>query len=119
MYHGTTEKFSQFKKEYLASGGAYGSGFYFTNSYSLAKVYSDGGEPIAAYLTLRKPWIVDLDRPYDERRIARTPFRKKNVRGWLMSQGYDGVLVRQDLYLEAIAYEPEQIEIIPKGGRRR
>lgn len=112
MYHGTTAKFSEFKKEQLSPGGAYGAGFYFTNDRDLAQQYSGGGEPVAARLTLRRPWVVDLDLPYAEAAAAKRPFRTTGARERLHADGYDGVLVKQGDYLEAIVYDPAQIAVI-------
>ena len=114
MYHGTTAKFSEFDAAHMSPSGAYGAGFYFSNDYDLGKEYSDGGEPVAARLSLRNPWVVDLDLPYDDarRREAQQVFRGKGVRERLQAEGYDGVLVKQGDYLEAIVYEPSQIKRI-------
>jgi hypothetical protein len=114
MYHGTTAKFAKFSAEHLSPTGAFGSGFYFTNDHDLASQYSDGGEPIAAHLTLKRPWVVDLDDRETRSETGR-PFRAVGSRERLMAEGYDGVLVKQGDYLEAIVYEPSQIEIIGRG----
>lgn len=113
MYHGTTAKFSEFRKDYASESGTYGAGFYFTNDYELAKEYSHGEEPVAAYLSIQKPWVVDLDWPYDDEgtQAAKRMFRTGGARERLIEQGYDGVLVKQDDYLEAIVFEPSQIKI--------
>jgi len=108
MWHGTTKKFTVFDKSFLAPSGAYGPGFYFTSDYELAKMYSGDGEPVPAYLSIKKPWTQDRDEPYDSPRHR--SFR--GMSGQLRKKGYDGVLVIEGNYREAVALEPEQIMIV-------
>jgi len=108
MWHGTTKKFSRFDKSFLSPSGAFGSGFYFTNDYELAKLYSNGGEPIAAYLSIKRPWTQHRDKPYGS---AKHP-SFHGMSGHLEERGYDGVLVIEREYREVVALHPEQITII-------
>jgi len=93
MFHGTVASFNEFDASYLSAGGAYGAGFYFTNNEPLARTYSDGADPVRAYLSLKNPWVVDLDDYYDME--SRRVFRQKGARERLMHSGYDGVIVRR------------------------
>jgi len=110
MFHGTVASFTEFDASYLSSGGAYGAGFYFTNDEPLARKYSDGAAPIRAYLTLNNPWVVDLDDYYE--RESKSMFRQKGARERLTQSGYDGVIVREGRYREAVVYSPMQIRIV-------
>ena len=103
MWHGTTKKFDRFDVRYLSPTGAYGPGFYFTNDYELAKEYSDGGEPVAAYLSIKAPWtqIWGIQKSF------------KGMAGRLEEMGFDGVLVIDGDYVEAVALHPSQILRVP------
>lgn len=100
MWHGTTKKFDRFDVRYLSPSGAYGPGFYFTNDYELAKDYSNRGEPISAYLSLKSPWTQIYG-------TQRQTFR--GMAGRLEEMGFDGVLVIDGDYVEAVALHPSQI----------
>ena len=52
MYHGSPEQFTAFDKSKAKASGAYGRGFYFTNSDSHAKQY---GNLYAVYLDVKNP----------------------------------------------------------------
>lgn len=119
LYHGTTENFDQFDLAKMAPSGAFGQGFYFSNDLSLAKAYSRGGDPIAAIVTLQNPYVVNLDLDYfsDERTVQSRMLRPATtLRDRLIGLGHDGVLVKQKGYVEAVAYYPNQIEILGKEG---
>ena len=112
LYHGTTSKFDTFDIGKTNSSGAFGRGFYLSNSYSLAKQYSDGGEPMVCTVTMKNPYVIDYNQGYDatvERRRILKP--AMTARDRLVELGYDGILVKQDNYVEAIAYYPSQIKI--------
>lgn len=52
MYHGSPAQFTIFDKKKARSSGAYGSGFYFTDSQSHASTY---GQQYSVYLNIRNP----------------------------------------------------------------
>lgn len=104
VWHGTTRKFDKFDTEFLSPTGAFGPGFYFTNDYALAQLYADGGAPIAAYLKIKKPFVIDYDTD------SGASFR--GMAGRLESLGYDGVLVKQGDYREVVALHPAQIQVV-------
>lgn len=119
LYHGTSEDFDEFDIDKLPESGAFGSGFYFSNSYSLGRQYSRGKEPMICRVTLDNPFVYDADGPYEERpRLSPA----KTLRQRLMAQGYDGILVKQDSdngYREVIAYNPDNITILGRGKIKR
>jgi hypothetical protein len=114
MYHGTKEKFTSFDINTIRNGGPFGNGFYFSNDKDLGTRYSDGGEPVATYVALKNPLIIDYDAktPNPERSIFRNN-RSAEVTRILKGKGYDGVLIKQlsdNGYVEAIAFNPSQIK---------
>lgn len=102
MWHGTPAKFQRFDERFLSPSGAFGPGFYFTNDYALAKMYSDGSEPVAAYLSIKNPWT----KIHGEQKSFR------GMAGRLEAHGYDGVLVLDDDYVEAVAIRASQILVV-------
>ncbi|MNU60499.1 hypothetical protein D3C71_496910 [compost metagenome] len=116
LCHGSEMDFDVFDLARTNDGCAYGRGFYFTNDLDLGRQYSGGGDPYVARITFENPYVVDLDRPYEQRAEARRMFRpNKGARERLLDLGHDCVLVRQDGYIEMVVLDPGMIESF---GRR-
>jgi hypothetical protein len=111
LYHGTTETFTEFDFDQIKSFGPWGSGVYLSNSYSLGKTYSNGGEPMVVRVTLAKPYYINLD-DFDVAMDQKKPFRSAAGKQDLLDQGYDGVVVTQDRYVEVAAYRGAKLEIL-------
>ena len=109
VYHGTLNKFSTFD-ESAQQGGTFGKGFYFSNSESLGREFSEGAEPMSVYLSLKNPYVVNLDASFEESLRQTSVFKKKGGKERLQAQGYDGVIAVEDGYMEAVAFKPEQIK---------
>lgn len=110
LYHGTTQQFSEFDHDLITSHGPYGNGIYLTNDYGLARQYAEGQEPMKVRVTLQKPYCLDLSDP--TQRDRRAPFRSSEGKQQLVRDGYDGVVVTEDNYIEVVAYRSATLEII-------
>jgi hypothetical protein len=116
LCHGTHADFKGFDPSERNESGAFGSGFYFSNDIELEQEYSNGLDPVVAKVTLHNPYILDKSLPYDKCLAAARIFRPiEHARERLIGQGYDGVLLIQDAYVEVVAFYPRQIE---SYGRR-
>ncbi|CAN7209488.1 hypothetical protein LJR231_000616 [Phyllobacterium sp. LjRoot231] len=116
LCHGTHADFKGFDPSEYNESGAFGSGFYFSNDIELEQEYSNGLDPVVAKVTLQNPYILDKSLPYDQCLAASRVFRPiEHARERLIGQGYDGVLLIQDTYVEVVAFYPRQIE---SHGRR-
>jgi len=109
LLHGTPETFTKFDFDKITSMGPYGVGVYLSNDYGLAKTYSDGGEPMQVEVILVKPYHLDLD---SADRSLRAPFRSRQGKEKLLSEGYDGVVVTEGDYVEVCAYAGAHLTII-------
>ncbi|NTF17015.1 DUF3990 domain-containing protein [Agrobacterium rubi] len=110
LCHGSTHDIDVFDLSMTRDGCAYGRGFYFSNDIALGRTYSDGEDPYVARITYANPYVVDLDRPYEEN-VGRRMFRpNKGIRERLVDLGFDCVLVRQDGYVEMVVLHPEMVE---------
>ena len=126
LKHGTASKFNEFAFEKLGSNTRQGSGelgFFFTSKDFLAKDYSEiaskGGWGEGRG-TLSEPIIYDvfLDIKNPKKYKTATEFyreaetKKSDLNAWrkeLEDQGYDGVIVRDDLE-EVVVFNPNQIK---------
>jgi hypothetical protein len=119
LFHGTPHDFKDFDATKAGPFGAYGGGFYFSNDFGLGRQYSDFEDPMVCTVTLKKPWIVDLDLDYfsPELKAQKEVFRNTGARERLMAQGYDGVIVKQGSYREVIAYDPAAIQNHGRGTK--
>lgn len=116
LCHGTDSEFHGFNVNECNECGAFGRGFYFSNDFELERVYSNGLDPVVAKVTLQNPYILDVNLPDDEYLAAARVFRPvRHARERIIGLGYDGVLLRQDSYVEAVAFYPRQID---SYGRR-
>ena len=116
LCHGTAAEFQGFDVNECNQCGAFGRGFYFSNDFELERVYSNGLDPVVAKVTFQNPYVLDVNLPDDEYLAAARIFRPvRNARERLIELGHDGVLLRQDGSVEAVAFYPGQIE---SHGRR-
>ena len=124
VYHGTTNDFDTFSKT-KNTIGAYGEGFYFTNSSDYASDYSRGNNAniLPIYLKIVNPFIISYDFNNGEQTMPKgfdSAILEKmlNNRGVsrdftnkLKALGYDGV-ISYDRYgdIEYVVFEPTQIK---------
>lgn len=143
VYHGAASGFTEFKKKNIGARdpGFFGSGFYFAPDEDSAQGYADSaseadggtksGEVIDAYVSLKNPFIWDME-PGDGAKATRaalakfgvdrssvrgdsaalgSPDERKRFNSAVRSAGHDGVIVRdEDGIREVVAFEPEQIK---------
>lgn len=114
MYHGTGENFKVFDTT-KNSSGAFGAGIYATNDESLGRRYSGDKPPMKLFVKMKNPYIMDSSLPFDEKMARGRVFRQKGARERLMAQGYDGVLLKEGNYREAIAFENTQVKSADKN----
>ena len=120
-YHGTDAKFTVFdssKKRTKVLN--FGKGFYFGTNKDKAKMYSETGNIIDAYLSMKKPYEIfsyrldkfDLDRLSNE-------FSEKvtidNIQEVLKKNGYDGIIARSyngttNPISQYVVFNPNQIK---------
>lgn len=112
LCHGTRHDFDEFDLSFCEEGGAMGRGFYFSNEIEMGRQYSNGADPIVAMITMENPYELDRDAAsYEERLAWGRMFRpNRDARERMIAAGYDGVLFREDGYVEAVVFYPEQIE---------
>ncbi|WP_440111786.1 PLxRFG domain-containing protein [Acidovorax sp. BL-A-41-H1] len=106
MFHGTTQTFDAFDLKF-ASSGMYGSGFYFTDEFSLARDYAAGGPVMEVYLSLKNPATQSV---VDEVIEQVGEDNADDIRAELIRLGHDGVLVDDAGELLAVAFEPSQVK---------
>lgn len=118
MYHGGSAAIDEFSLMYVAEGGTWGQGFYFSNDEPLARQYAKNVNEhvVVAYLSLQNPYIVDYAMPYGERLERNDVFQTVGVRERLIKAGYDGVLITEEDYVEAVAFYPTQIKSVDNVG---
>ncbi len=118
MYHGGSAAIDEFSLMYVAEGGTWGQGFYFSNDEPLARQYAKNVDEhvVSAYLSLQNPYIVDYAVSYDVRNYRNRVFRTDRVRERLIKAGYDGVLITEEDYVEAVAFYPTQIKAVDNAG---
>ena len=110
LCHGTDSEFQGFNFNECNECGAFGRGFYFSNDFELERIYSNGLDPVVAKVTMQNPYILDMNLPDDEYLAASRVFRPiEHARERIIGLGYDGVLLRRDSYVEAVAFYPRQI----------
>lgn len=133
VYHGTDQKFSEFKKSQDREPGDYGAGFYLTGDKALAQGYAEkragvAGGPVVMplYASIQNPFIVNIDTNLTEAQQKFKPIRDKEQAARftesLIAQGYDGVIVKLrdidditgqiefEMIEEVVAFRPEQIK---------
>ncbi len=147
VYHGTPNRdIDSFDPAYMGTtsdSGFYGHGHYFTTNKDEAQDYADKrgagrGEVHAAYLNIRKPFLIDF-RDYNSSVDTRRRLKALGVKltagdfienreefqSILKANGYDGVMAwRDDRYdnrkdehsLEAVAFDPTQIKAVDNEG---
>lgn len=113
LYHGTTQKFDEFDFDKITSSGPFGNGVYLSNDIGLARIYSDGGEPMQVRVKLKKVYWLDLD---DRENDRKKPFRSAAGKQQLLDAGYDGVVATQGRYVEVVAYRGAELTIIDQAG---
>jgi hypothetical protein len=118
LAHGTRASFVEFDLSFCQRTSM-GRGFYFASDIEMAQVYSGGMDPIVAIVTLGNPYEIDGEEvtPRDVMEWARV-FKSPGAREQLMVAGYDGAIYREGEFIEAVAFLPEQIEILGRhpGG---
>jgi hypothetical protein len=86
---------------------------FFTASRQTAEGYAaragEGGQVIAAYLTIKNPKVLDFLAPNTPRWYA----QKRRV---LMNQGFNGMVIGGDTF---VAFHPSQITVVSDVGSRR
>lgn len=145
VYHGTLADFEKFDlnapRNYDGGAGRdntdtgwFGKGLYFTPSGKVAgAAYAnrEGGNVIPAYLDLKNPIEIDIDRyPSEAKAMSQAlaglgrerDFTKDDSptaqTEWAKSQGYDGVIVsRNGKPEEIVVFDPEQISSAITGNR--
>jgi len=121
LYHGTPETFDKFDIEKIVDGGPFGRGIHFTNSYKTAKIYSGDQEPLKANITLKNPYIVSRSgdsefsqqMSYSQQTKIFRPVSTARER--LMKMGYDGMVLKEDDYIEVVVYDVSTIDILGRG----
>ncbi|HKZ42102.1 MAG TPA: hypothetical protein VJ044_14150, partial [Candidatus Hodarchaeales archaeon] len=112
VYHGTASDFSEFDERYLGEYSDHPSahfGFYFTNDPATASDFADreGGRVIGAYLKMENPAVMKAEEfaeeldfwkgvkgsRYGGDRYERSAEHFRETREWLISKGYDGLIV--------------------------
>ena len=116
LCHGTDANFEEFNLSECNYSGAFGRGYYFSNDVELEQEYSNGLNPVVAEVTLQNPCVLDKSISSDQWLAATRVFRPvERARERLIGLGYDGVLLRQDTFVEVVAFYPRQIR---SYGRR-
>jgi hypothetical protein len=113
MYHGTNATFDQFNMSEQ-------DGAYFSSDKDYAAGYADvkadfGGEATVreAYLLLQNPLELSGENDTDWKRFTQRELDKRE----LQKQGYDGVVLRYaNGDVEAMVFDPSQVEFIDRGG---
>lgn len=116
--HGSRAEFDEFDLAFTPeAGSAMSRGFYFTNDIEMGRRYSGGADPYVATVSLENPYELDRDAvTFEERLTWGRAFRpNRGSRERLIEAGYDGVVFREDDYVEVVVFFPEQIE---NYGRR-
>jgi len=106
VYHGTRSDVSEFDRGTIGSAtddGFLGDGFYFTDSPRAASAFAkgDGGNVVAAYVSIKNPYYADGLLP--DYMTAES----------LQASGFDGVIYQADGsgdYSEFVAFSPNQIK---------
>jgi len=124
-YHGTARPFRAFDPRYIGTahdGGFVGKGFYFSTTENVARSYAGTeGVLMDCLLSLENPYVFDSDSPIEYRSHAFPVPNIRDIRGGLIAQGYDGVIVRhiphprdedQAVSLEMVAWEATQVRIM-------
>jgi len=124
-FHGTAKPFGDFDPAYIGTahdGGFVGRGFYFSTTEDVARSYAGmEGVVMDCLLTLDNPYVFDSDSPIEYRSHAFPVSNIRDIRGGLIAQGYDGVIVRhiphprdedQTISLEMVVWEPTQVRIM-------
>lgn len=129
VYHGTNTDFKSFSAAAIGNNldaeqksGAWGRGFYFTDNKKSASKYADkiNGTVIPAFISLKNPLILDWknSRPSEWSSDAKQ-FRgmaginedTNKATDWAISQGYDGIIIRDNSdFDEIVVFEPTQIK---------
>lgn len=77
----------------------------------MAQVYSGGRDPVVARIRIENPYEIDAftTSTADVAEWARM-FKMADARERLIGSGYDGVVYREGVFLEVVAFHAEQIE---------
>ena len=116
-YHGTGEEFDNFSLEKTGGGG-----FYFTRQKADAESFAEGrftGKKVVkeVYLDIKNP--APKEAIIEAFNKANTGNPSKEVREYLIKQGYDGYygeksIVGANRFAETVVFYPEQIKAVPK-----
>jgi len=112
LAHGSRAVFDEFDLAFCRRTSM-GRGFYFTSDFDMAHVYSGGDDPLVARIRIGNPYEIDASEASTVRIMewARI-FKHPDAREQLLASGYDGVVFRDGDFIEAVAFHPEQIEIL-------
>jgi DNA-binding CsgD family transcriptional regulator len=130
VFHGTSADIQSFDRTQVHETGDYGAGYYFTSDDALASGYAkkrgEGANVMPVYLSLRNPYVVNIDSDKTEAQQKFQPIKDKafaeKFTGSLKAKGHDGVLVMLrdiepetgevlDQYVEeVVAFSPTQIK---------
>lgn len=138
VYHGTAKSFDAFEPDAIGSNidqehqsGAWGKGWYFTESPSVAEGYAmsasladDGVNVMPVYLRIQNPLVLDFTAPFETWPDDATKYRGMTGIGqdtqeateWAKQHGYDGVVLKETshdgrvILGEIVAFDPTQIK---------
>jgi hypothetical protein len=122
-YHGTSDEIDKFQLGHpnRKDVGWLGHGIYFTNNSDMAMANAEmkakrvGGTPkvMSVHLNLQNPYYATLE---DKARLqkANSSEASQDFTNALKDKGHDGVIWKQNDYHEYVAFDPDQIKILPE-----
>lgn len=123
VYHGSKTQFDKFdinKIGTVTDTGSYGSGFYFTRDYNLAKIFIEqNGIIYNVYLNIKNPLVFNTENDIPIIKMVNDAIDKEysnNFSKYVKNKGYDGIISKLDTQPLFVIYYPNQIKSVNNKG---